>query len=100
MLIDVSLIEKDLKKIQKKDQENSKVVFNHLTYLKNYGRNVSRPKADHVTGKIYELRPGDYRLLYAYLEDDTAVALVLYAKKESAIQQRHIQLAKKRLSNR
>lgn len=99
MNIDISFIEKDLRKVQRKDPENGKVVLNYLTYLYQNGHDVRRPKADQVRGKIFELRPNDYRILFAFLDQESAVALVLFKKKEPQIPPRQIELAEQRLNS-
>lgn len=98
MDIEIGFIEKDLTKISKKKPEQFKVISNYLTYLQLQGFDVSRPKADNVSKNIFELRPLHFRILYAY-ENEKAVALVIFEKKESKIPQRYIDLAIQRLSD-
>lgn len=95
MEVDISLIEKDMKKVRKKKPEQFEVITRHLHYLQLQGYDVTRPKADKVIGKIYELRPLDYRVLYTY-ESDKAIALVLFEKETSKIPRRYIDLAEQR----
>ncbi|KKK33879.1 hypothetical protein WN59_09710 [Salinicoccus sediminis] len=97
MEIDIGFIKKDLTKLRKKKPEQFKVITNYLTYLQIQGFDVSRPKADNVHQKIFELRPLEFRILYAY-ENEKAIALVIFEKKESKIPKRYMNLANQRLS--
>lgn len=97
MEVDIGFIDKELTKISKKKPEQFKVITRYLTYLRLQGFDVSRPKADNVGKDIFELRPLDFRILYAYV-NERAVALVIFEKKTSKISKRYMDLANQRLS--
>lgn len=96
MKVNISLIKKDMEKLKKKKPHQLQVIVRYLQYLSLQGYDVSRPKADNVRGKIFELRPLDYRILYAY-DNNRAIALVLLEKKSNEIPKRYIDLAEQRL---
>lgn len=98
MEVDISLIEKDMKKLRNKKPQQLQVIVSYLQYLSLQGYDVSRPKADNIRGKIFELRPLSFRILYSY-DNDRAIALVLFEKKSSEIPKRYIDLAEQRMIN-
>lgn len=68
--------------------------------LSQEGPNLHRPQADHVRGKIWELRVSfggnEYRVLYAFGPRQRIVLLHAFAKKTQAIPAGEIDVAQKR----
>lgn len=68
--------------------------------LSREGPNLRRPQADHVRGKIWELRVSfggnQYRILYAFAPRQRIVLLHAFAKKTQQIPAGEIELATKR----
>ena len=80
--INDSLMELAKKSIKSKD---ARIQFNQITYcielLKIYDSRLSEKIAKHIRGDLWELRPGDNRILYFYYIGDTYVLLHMFRKK-------------------
>lgn len=102
MEIKQKLVVKELNKIRAKNPQAYELIGRYLIYLRDKGRAVSRPKADHVRGKIFELRPGYHRVLYAYRTDKHGVEfvqlLLICEKKRDELRESDIKIAQKRLA--
>lgn len=53
----------------------------YIELLKNQGTNLPINIAKHLHGEIWELRPGNNRVLYFYYENNTFVLLHMFRKK-------------------
>ena len=62
-----------------------RIQFKQITYyielLKNNGTNLGINITKHLEGEIWELRPGDNRVLYFFFQNDTYVLLHMFKKK-------------------
>lgn len=68
-----------------------------INLLKDYGYElpkISTNHAKHIEGKLYELRPGDNRILYFYYDQGTYVLLHAFMKKTNKTPPQEIEKAK------
>lgn len=76
------LLELADKAISNKD---ARIQFNQINYcielLKNQGTRLPVNITKHLQGEIWELRPGNNRILYFYFEDNTFVLLHMFRKQ-------------------
>lgn len=75
----------------------------YLSLLAEHGPNLKRPYADHVRGKIRELRvhysSNQYRILYFFYLKDSIVLVHAFAKKTQQLKAGDIELAERRMSD-
>lgn len=78
-------------------------VLASINYLRHEGPNLPRPYADHVRGKIRELRivfvSNQYRILYFFFARKTIVLLHGFRKKTQRIPIREIEQAELRMED-
>jgi len=71
--------------------------------LEKQGPNLKRPFADHVRGKIRELRihysSNEYRILYFFYIHNQIVLLHAFSKKTQQLRERDIELAEQRMED-
>ena len=76
------LLELADKAISNKD---ARIQFNQINYcielLKNQGTRLPVNITKHLQGEIWELRPGNNRILYFYFENNTFVLLHMFRKQ-------------------
>ena len=76
------LLELTDKAISNKD---ARIQFNQINYcielLKNQGTRLPVNITKHLQGEIWELRPGNNRILYFYFENNTFVLLHMFRKQ-------------------
>ncbi len=58
---------------------------------------MGEPVSKHLDGEIWELRPLDNRILYAYYKDNKFVLLHQFTKKTQKTPKREIEQAKRNL---
>lgn len=71
-----------------------------INLLKDYGYElprISTNHAKHIEGKLYELRPGDNRILYFYYDQGTYVLLHAFMKKTNKTPSHEIEKAKREI---
>lgn len=71
-----------------------------INLLKDYGYElprISTNHAKHIEGKLYELRPGDNRILYFYYNQGTYVLLHAFMKKTNKTPSHEIEKANKEI---
>lgn len=78
-------------------QEDQQKAFAYVTYLEERGGVLRRPIAEYLGDKIYELRPKQIRILYAFVGKELAVILHAFRKKTNAVPAKEKELAKARL---
>ncbi len=83
--------------LQALDRAEQQKAFAYLSYLEEQGEALRRPIAEYLGGKLYELRPKQVRILYAFVGQRYAVVLHAFRKKTDAIPIGEQQLAKARL---
>ena len=71
----------------------------YIAYLGNYGEQIRRPIGDYLGDKLYELRPKQNRIIYAFVFRDYAVLLHAFRKKTNAIPKEHLAMAKARMAD-
>ena len=81
------------------DQADQQKAFAYLGYLEQQGEALRRPIADYLGEKLYELRPKQVRILYAFVGKQYAVILHAFRKKTDAVPPRERQLACARLAD-
>jgi len=76
---------------------NKVVAF--IDALKSKGTRVGEPVTKYLGGDIWELRPLDNRILYAYYKANTFILLHHFVKKTKKTPQGEIEQAKRNLAN-
>jgi phage-related protein len=77
-------------------QDEQQKVFAYISYLEEQGEMLRRPIAEYLGNKLYELRPKQIRVLYAFVGKH-AVILHAFRKKTGPVPQSDRQLAQSRL---
>ena len=91
----------ELMKIAKGAENNKdlRIQLKQITYcielLKNQGTKLPINIAKHISEDIWELRPGNNRLLYSYFESNTFVLLHMFRKQTQKTPTSEIEKAKK-----
>lgn len=70
----------------------------YISYLEEQGERLRRPIAEYLGDKIYELRPKQIRILYAFV-GQYAVILHVFRKKTGPVPPSEKRLAQTRLSD-
>ncbi|PSJ71254.1 type II toxin-antitoxin system RelE/ParE family toxin [Brevibacillus brevis] len=70
----------------------------YISILEEHGTRIGAPYVDHVDGKIWELRPGNYRILF-FIWGNKMVATSAFRKKGQKTPESEKQLAKARYSD-
>lgn len=67
------------------NNKNARIQFNQINYcielLKNQGTRLPVNITKHLQGEIWELRPGNNRILYFYFDGNTYVLLHMFRKQ-------------------
>ena len=79
-------------------QDEQQKAFAYLSYLEEQGERLRRPIAEYLGDKIYELRPKQVRILYAFAGHH-AVILHAFRKKTGPVPPSEKQLAHTRLAD-
>ena len=91
----------ELMKIAKgaENNKNLRIQLKQITYcielLKNQGTKLPINIAKHISEDIWELRPGNNRMLYFYFESNTFVLLHMFRKQTQKTPTSEIEKAKK-----
>src|SRR3990170_7262319 len=89
--------------LDKLDVKSRAKVEAYLSLLAEHGPNLKRPFADHVRGKIRELRihysSNEYRILYFFYIHNQIVLLHAFSKKTQQLRERDIELAEQRMED-
>ena len=79
--------------------KDARIQFNQITYcielLKHQGTKLPEKITKHLQGEIWELRPGNNRVMYFYFENNTYVLLHMFRKKTQKTPKEEIEKAKK-----
>jgi len=79
--------------------KNARINFNkivaYIDILSEKGTRVGEPVVKHLDGDIWELRPLDYRILFAHSEDKIYILLHHFIKKTNKTPLREIERAKR-----
>ena len=71
-----------------------KQVSQYIQFLEDYGTRLGENVTKHLEDDIWELRPGNNRVLFFYFKDDTFVLLHHFRKKTQKTPKREIEKAK------
>lgn len=71
----------------------------YMALLQEKGSNLHRPYADHVRGKIRELRPGKVRILYCFFLKNYILLLLAIKKKTFRLLNRDIEQAERNMND-
>ena len=83
----------------KHDRIQLKKIFEYLEILMINGSRAGEKYMKHIEGDIWELRPLENRIMYAYWKDDTFVLLHHFKKKTQKTPKSEIQIAKNNLKD-
>jgi phage-related protein len=72
-------------------------VFNTLRLLQEFGTDLGLPHARRIEGRLWELRPGDNRLLYFLYVNETFVVLNGFRKQSMKTPESVIDTARRRM---
>jgi phage-related protein len=78
---------------------NFSKIMAYINLLVRYGTRVGEPVTKHLGGDIWELRPIDNRILYAYYKDDTFILLRHFVKKTQKTPPAEMEQAKRNLAD-
>lgn len=74
-----------MEQLKEENSKDSRIkltkIQEYIKVLRMYGRSVGRPYVDHLSGDIWELRPGRNRILFAGYIDGQYVLLHCFLKK-------------------
>jgi len=79
--------------------DDQQKVFAYISYLEEHGESLRRPIAEYLGDKLYELRPKQVRILYAFVGKGTAVILHAFRKKTGPAPSAEQRLAQSRLAD-
>ena len=83
----ISEVEDYLKKLQKKDDKDSKIKFNkivaYINILSEYGVTAGVPYVKHLHENIWELRPIKDRILFSCLDNNIIILLNVFTKQSA-----------------
>ena len=79
-------------------QDEQQKALGYVSYLAEQGEQLRRPIAEYLGDKVYELRPKQIRILYAFV-GQYAVILHAFRKKTGAVPPRDKRLAQARLED-
>jgi len=71
-----------------------KQVAQYIQFLQDYGTRLGENVTKHLEGDIWELRPGNNRILFFFCKGDTFVLLHHFRKKTQKTPRREIERAK------
>ena len=78
------------------DKKLKAKVIRSVKLMEQFGRNLGEPDSKHLEDGIWELRPGNRRVLYFFFRDDTFVLLHQFLKKTQKTPQKELDVAVKR----
>ena len=83
--------------------KNAKINFNkivaYINLLSKNGARIGEPVTKHLDGDIWELRPLDNRILYAYYKDNKYILLHHFIKKTKKLPPKELEQAKHNLAD-
>jgi len=80
-------------------QDDKQKAFAYISYLEEHGETLRRPIAEYLGDKLYELRPKQVRILYAFIGKGTAVILHAFRKKTGPVPLAEQRLAQSRFAD-
>lgn len=91
---------KELAEKSKRDKNariRQKKILEYIDLLRNFGTRAGLPAMKHIEGELWELRPTNDRIFYAFYKDNTYILLHHYIKKSQKAPAREIEKAKNNL---
>lgn len=79
-------------------QDDQQKAFAYISYLEEQGERLRRPIAEYLGDRIYELRPKQVRILYAFV-GQLVVILQAFRKKTGPVPPSEKRLAQTRLTD-
>ena len=79
------------------DRDERRKAFSYIGYLESQGERLRRPISEYLGDKIYELRPKQIRILYAFFGERHAVVLHVFRKTTGPVPAHEKRLAQTRL---
>lgn len=90
----------DKAKTSKDSRVRLKKIVEYIEMLKRFGTQIGTPVTKHIVGTdLWELRPTNDRVFFAYWKDDTFVLLHHFAKKTQKTPKREIERAERNLKD-
>ncbi len=93
----------DLKSKSDTGNKDAKIHFckivAYIDSLEEYGTRIGTPVTKHLDGEIWELRPLDNRILYAYYKNNTFILLHHFKKKTRKTPKKEIKQAVRNLKD-
>ena len=86
-------------KTSKHDRVQLKKILEYLEILRINGTRSGEKYVKHIQGDIWELRPLENRILYAYWKDETFILLHHFKKKTQKTPKKEIQKAQNNLKD-
>ena len=87
----------ELKRKADNGNKNARINLNkivaYIDMLEEIGTRIGEPITKHLYGEIWELRPLENRILYAYYENDTFILLHHFKKKTRKTPKRELEKA-------
>ncbi|MBI4356241.1 MAG: type II toxin-antitoxin system RelE/ParE family toxin [Candidatus Omnitrophica bacterium] len=80
-------------------QDEQQKAYAYISYLEEQGEALRRPIAEYLGGKLYELRPKQVRILYAFVGRQDVVILHAFRKKTGSVPTSEQRLAQARLAD-
>lgn len=81
------------------DRKSKAKIEAYIAILRDRGPDLTRPYADHVKGKIRELRPGSSRILYCFFLKKHILLLHVLKKKTFRLPHRDIEQAQRNMND-
>ena len=81
------------------DQVDQQKTFAYISYLEEQGEALRRPIAEYLSERLYELRPKQIRILYAFVGRQYVVILHAFRKKTGPVPESEKRLAQTRLTD-
>jgi len=94
-----------IRELRKKSltDKSARINFNkivaYINLLCKNGTRIGEPVTKHLDGDIWELRPLDNRILYAYYKDNTFILLHHFVKKTKKLPPKELEQAKRNLAD-
>lgn len=83
--------------------KDARVQFKQITYcverLKEQGARLPESISKHLQGEVWELRPGNNRVLYFFFEGNTYVLLHMFQKKTQKTPRSEIEKAEREIAD-
>jgi len=86
-------------KTSKTARINERKIIAYIDTLEEKGTRIGEPVTKHLDGEIWELRPLDNRILYAFYKDNVFILLHHFVKKTKKTPPQEIKQAKRNLED-